>query len=319
MRLALVVLALWIGAWTTSAVAQPAPAPPAPEPAPPTTGAAEPVERIPLSLGEAIALGIENNTNVQLVRYDPPIAEYDYEAAWGLHDPTLYSDYTYQSTKVPVASTFFPGQFVERDSLGDAGLRGLVPRLGWTYQVGYTGESLATNSAVQTLGTSYTSNLTASVTAPLLKGAWWGAAWTQVEVTGIESELALEQFRQRLMDIVGGPPDLPLEVKVEQSLGIENAYWTLAARKQELEVATKSLETSRALLEQTKAQQQEMLDRARRDIETEKNNAIAALRREAVDLAIAGASKVIERNLDSDANRKLVETFLGSVSLGGKA
>jgi F-type H+-transporting ATPase subunit b len=73
------------------------------------------------------------------------------------------------------------------------------------------------------------------------------------------------------------------------------------------------------LLEQTKAQQQEMLDRARRDIETEKLNAIAALRREAVDLAIAGAGKVIERNLDNDANRKLVESFLGSVSLGKKS
>jgi F-type H+-transporting ATPase subunit b len=72
------------------------------------------------------------------------------------------------------------------------------------------------------------------------------------------------------------------------------------------------------LLEQTKAQQQEMLERARRDIDTEKNSAIAALRREAVDLAIAGAGKVIERNLDNDANRKLVESFLGSVSLGGK-
>jgi F-type H+-transporting ATPase subunit b len=73
------------------------------------------------------------------------------------------------------------------------------------------------------------------------------------------------------------------------------------------------------LLEQTKAQQQEMLDRARRDIETEKTNAIASLRREAVELAIAGAGKVIERNLDTDANRKLVENFLGSVSLGRKS
>jgi F-type H+-transporting ATPase subunit b len=73
------------------------------------------------------------------------------------------------------------------------------------------------------------------------------------------------------------------------------------------------------LLEQTKAQQQEMLDGARRAIETEKTNAIAALRREAVDLAIAGAGKVIERNLDTDANRKLVESYLGSVSIGGKA
>jgi F-type H+-transporting ATPase subunit b len=72
------------------------------------------------------------------------------------------------------------------------------------------------------------------------------------------------------------------------------------------------------LLEQTTAQQQEMLDRARREIETEKVNAIASLRREAVDLAIAGAGKVIERNLDNDANRKLVEGYLGSVALGGK-
>lgn len=72
------------------------------------------------------------------------------------------------------------------------------------------------------------------------------------------------------------------------------------------------------LLEQTRAQQQEMLERARRDIENEKTNAIAALRREAVDLAIAGAGKVIERNLDSDANRKLVENFLGSLTLAEK-
>jgi F-type H+-transporting ATPase subunit b len=62
-----------------------------------------------------------------------------------------------------------------------------------------------------------------------------------------------------------------------------------------------------------------MLESARRAIDTEKSNAIAALRREAVDLAIAGAGKVIERNLDNDANRKLVEGYLGSVSLGGKA
>jgi F-type H+-transporting ATPase subunit b len=72
------------------------------------------------------------------------------------------------------------------------------------------------------------------------------------------------------------------------------------------------------LLEQTRAQQQDMLERARRDIETEKENAIAALRREAVDLAIAGAGKVIERNLDNDANRKLVENYLASLSLSRK-
>ncbi|AHG91482.1 ATP synthase subunit b [Gemmatirosa kalamazoonensis] len=73
------------------------------------------------------------------------------------------------------------------------------------------------------------------------------------------------------------------------------------------------------LLEQTRQQQQELLERARRDIDAERDRAIADLRREAVDLAIAGASKVIERNLDDTSNRQLVENFLGSLQPAGGA
>ena len=71
------------------------------------------------------------------------------------------------------------------------------------------------------------------------------------------------------------------------------------------------------LLEQTKVQQGEMLARAKRDIESEKNAAIADLRREAVDLAIKGASKVIEKNLDDAQNRTLIENYLASVGSQG--
>jgi F-type H+-transporting ATPase subunit b len=67
------------------------------------------------------------------------------------------------------------------------------------------------------------------------------------------------------------------------------------------------------LLEQTRKEQQDMLERARRDIETEKDKAIAQLRREAVDLALAGAGKVIEQNLESQKNRQLVESYLASI------
>ncbi|HWJ24774.1 MAG TPA: F0F1 ATP synthase subunit B [Gemmatimonadaceae bacterium] len=68
------------------------------------------------------------------------------------------------------------------------------------------------------------------------------------------------------------------------------------------------------MLEQTRQQQQELLERARRDIGAEKERAIADLRREAVDLAIAGAGKVIEKNLDEQSNRRLVESFLASLA-----
>jgi F-type H+-transporting ATPase subunit b len=64
---------------------------------------------------------------------------------------------------------------------------------------------------------------------------------------------------------------------------------------------------------QARAEQQEMMERVRREIASEKERAIAELRREAVDLAIRGAGKVIEKNLDDAANRRLVEEFLATV------
>jgi F-type H+-transporting ATPase subunit b len=67
------------------------------------------------------------------------------------------------------------------------------------------------------------------------------------------------------------------------------------------------------MIEETHQQQQQMLERARREIEQEKERAIAELRREAIELAIAGASKVIEKNLDDQSNREIVETFLASI------
>jgi F-type H+-transporting ATPase subunit b len=68
------------------------------------------------------------------------------------------------------------------------------------------------------------------------------------------------------------------------------------------------------LVEQAHAEQTAMLARARAEIEAEKARAISELRREAVELAIVGAERVIEKNLDDASNRQLVERFLASVT-----
>jgi F-type H+-transporting ATPase subunit b len=68
------------------------------------------------------------------------------------------------------------------------------------------------------------------------------------------------------------------------------------------------------MLEQARREQQEILERARGEIGRERDRAIAELRREAVDLAIAAASRVVEQNLDSAGNRRLIESYLGSLS-----
>lgn len=75
--------------------------------------------------------------------------------------------------------------------------------------------------------------------------------------------------------------------------------------------ARTSAEKERALaMERTMQEQQQLLERARRDIGDERDRAIAELRREAVDLSLAAASKLIGERLTSDADRKLVQEYL---------
>jgi F-type H+-transporting ATPase subunit b len=73
-------------------------------------------------------------------------------------------------------------------------------------------------------------------------------------------------------------------------------------------------EKERALaLEKTKQEQAELLARARREIAAERDRAVADLRREAVDLSLAAASKLIGERLGSETDRKLVTEYLASL------
>jgi len=64
---------------------------------------------------------------------------------------------------------------------------------------------------------------------------------------------------------------------------------------------------------QAKAEHDAMLERARAEIQAERDRAVLELRREAVELAVRGASKVLEKNLDDAANRKIVDDYLASI------
>ena len=75
--------------------------------------------------------------------------------------------------------------------------------------------------------------------------------------------------------------------------------------------ARASAEKERALaMERTLQEQQQILERARRDITEERDRAIVELRREAVDLSLAAASKLIGERLTSETDRKLVQEYL---------
>ncbi len=78
--------------------------------------------------------------------------------------------------------------------------------------------------------------------------------------------------------------------------------------------ARTSAEKERALsMEKARQEQEELLERARRDIGAERDRAVVELRREAVDLSLAAATKLIGERLNSENDRRIVQEYLSSL------
>jgi len=208
---------------------------PAPRPA-----ALQPGETWRLALREAVRQAVQNSLDVEILRFDPEIAEADRLAAWGAFDPRIFGEGGHGHTEVPTASELFSVAFNEtRFTDAEAGLRGLIPWIGGAYSVSYAGSETETNLNLATLSPQFTADFLATLQVPLLRGLFWSPEWTLVRTSRIGVGVAADQFASSLMDVV------------RQT---EDAYWNLTASRDATRVARKSLETARALLEQTQAQ-----------------------------------------------------------------
>ena len=111
----------------------------------------------------------------------------------------------------------------------------------------------------------------------------------EAERMNAEAKSALEEHKKLL---AGAKAD---------AQNIMNEAKSLAAKEREQAIA------------KTRAEQEALLERARRDIQGEKEKASQDLRREAVELSLAAASRLIEQKLDNEANRKIVSDYLGTL------
>src|SRR5881396_1073875 len=108
--------------------------------------------------------------------------------------------------------------------------------------------------------------------------------------------------------------------RAEAAALLEEHKRLLAAAKGEaqeiLNKAKTVAEKERAtLLAKAREEYERLLTRARKEIEEEKEKALLALRREAVDLSIAAAAKLLDANLDTEGNRRLVTEYLAGLEL----
>jgi F-type H+-transporting ATPase subunit b len=68
-----------------------------------------------------------------------------------------------------------------------------------------------------------------------------------------------------------------------------------------------------AIFNEAQSKADAQIERARREIQLEEERAVAAVRKEAVDLSIEAASRLLGRTLNTDDNRRLVEQFLKEI------
>lgn len=66
----------------------------------------------------------------------------------------------------------------------------------------------------------------------------------------------------------------------------------------------------RQIEEKARVEGEAMVERARRDIDREKQAALDELRRESVDLALAAAGRLMNQRLDAEADRAVIQGFL---------
>jgi F-type H+-transporting ATPase subunit b len=79
--------------------------------------------------------------------------------------------------------------------------------------------------------------------------------------------------------------------------------------------ATKMAEDSRIeILAAARADAEQVTERARQEINAEKERAIAELRGQVADLALDAAGKLIRQQMDAKTQRRLVEEFLSEVT-----
>ena len=193
-----------------------------------------------LSLQDAIAMGLENNLNLEVQRHAPLIANEDHEIAWGSYDPVFYADSNYRDTETPNAFSLNQQSTSQLKGVeGKGGFRGLLPWLGARYDLSLYSSRLESNSTIQSVSPELRTIVSIGVSIPLLRDLIWNEPWTRVKTTRVQGKLELENFRRDVMDTVQA---------------IEGSYWGLIATEEQLRVEEKSLETAKALLGQTQTQ-----------------------------------------------------------------
>ncbi|MBD3315793.1 MAG: hypothetical protein GF344_08410 [Chitinivibrionales bacterium] len=189
---------------------------------------------VELTLTDAIRRLLQSNPLIAGARKEWLAAQRMTAAAWGELEPEITGGFTHATLERENSS--IPQQTGESDlALGGQLISGGRYSFGFSLTSIYNGRKVMDNSTPYA-GISMAqpvAYLGASITQPLLRGAWFGSPVSVIRIAAMERDIAFQSYRSKLTTVL--------------YRAIES-YWGLAFAQEKLRFATESVETARELV-----------------------------------------------------------------------
>jgi outer membrane protein TolC len=198
-------------------------------------------DRVPMTLEQAIALALQNNTGLEISRLNPILATSEVRRAYSVFDPAVFADVGKARSKSPLSSSSpftAAGRETFQDNVyWDVGVRkGLIT--GGAVSLDWTNSRLSMPPNVGTLLVPrYETVVGLSLNQPLLRNFGWRYALLQIDVASNIEEAAFFEYKAQVANLVSR---------------VEAAYWVLVLAIENVKVEGRGLELARELLRQNK-------------------------------------------------------------------
>jgi outer membrane protein len=200
-----------------------------------------PVRR--LSIDEAVALALEQNSDLQVDRIDPQIQDHSISIAKSGWTPVFFSSLTTRSQTNPPQDIFGGNQTaITNENLSSvAGVQHALPFGGASYQANLNSGRLTSNNIFSSFNPQLSSAVAFSYTQPLLRNFTIDSTRQTVLVTQKNREISDVQLQQSI---------------AITTRNVKNSYWdlvyainNLAVQRQSLDLAQRSFRDNRARVE----------------------------------------------------------------------
>ncbi len=203
---------------------------------PSTQPTISPIAEMPITLAQVRQWALENNLDLKVQLLSPTISSNTLSEEEAQFEALFTTGVDYTVTDSPTASQL-SGSSV-RDLRLTPGLQ-LPLQTGGTLRLDYAGDRFETNNQFSTLNPSYASDLSASISQPLLRGAGLHTNSNRIRVAFYDYQISEARAKLEVTRVL---------------TAAETAYWRLYAAREDLQVKRKDYDLALAQLERARRQ-----------------------------------------------------------------